>query len=83
VWKSGFDSTDIVKCDGEFFLKYSLPKSIKREYIKISISQFLENHHSSRKIMLGGGIDINEKKCAADHSYIVALISNVHDSMCE
>jgi hypothetical protein len=23
VWKSGFDYTDIVKCDGEFFLKSS------------------------------------------------------------
>jgi hypothetical protein len=23
MWKSGFDYTDIVKCDGEFFLVYS------------------------------------------------------------
>jgi hypothetical protein len=39
VWKSGFDYTDIVKCDGEFFLnstkrRTSLPVQISTRYLQ-------------------------------------------------
>jgi hypothetical protein len=30
VWKSGFDYTDIVKCDGEFFLKERIDRFCQR-----------------------------------------------------
>jgi hypothetical protein len=38
---SGFELTDKVKSSIEFFLKHSLPKSLKRVYITTLISQLI------------------------------------------
>jgi hypothetical protein len=45
VWKSGFDYTDIVKCDGDFFLKSSSRDSIS-EYQISSDNPQKDNFHN-------------------------------------
>jgi hypothetical protein len=41
LWKLGFNYTDIVKCDGEFFLNFTIPKISENVYITTRISQLI------------------------------------------